>query len=118
MPWEDQVFKLGKYYPGIYRKWKIGTPILFVKKTDVGDSFIGYGITDKIEMLWEMTPEEESYCKENGWRCAISFKPIVKFSSPYPMKESFLADGKRKGKLLHGILLSENEVSEILEVAQ
>ena len=50
--WVTQVFELKKYYSGIIRKWRIGTPILFAKKTEVGDSFLGYGITDRVEMLW------------------------------------------------------------------
>jgi len=56
------------------------------KKTHVGDSFLGYGITDKGEMLWEMSAEEEHYCKENGWKVAITFKPRIKFKSPMPIK--------------------------------
>lgn len=113
--WEEQVYRLGKYYPGFHRKWKTGTPILLVKNTDVGDSFIGYGIVDKVEMLWEMPPEEEKYCKDNGWRCALSFTPLIKFEKPVPIKETFLADDKRKGSYLHGIIVGENEVNEIIE---
>ena len=113
--WEEQVYRLGKYYPGFHRKWKVGTPILLVKKTDVGDSFIGYGITDRVEMLWEMSPEEEKYCKDNGWRCGLSFNPLVKFNEPIPIKETFLADDKRKGSFLHGIIVNEDQVKEIIE---
>lgn len=50
------------------RGWKRDTPILLAKKTDVGDSFIGYGVVGKVEMLWELSPEEAAYCRENNWR--------------------------------------------------
>ena len=82
----ETVFELKKYYSGIIRNWRIGTSILLAKTTHVGDSFLGYGITDKVEMLWEMSAEEEHYCKENGWKVAITFKPRIKFKSPMPIK--------------------------------
>jgi hypothetical protein len=116
--WVTQVFELKKYYSGIIRKWRIGTPILFAKKTGVGDSFLGYGITDRVEMLWEMTPEEEKYCEENGWKCSITFNPLRRFKKPLPVKETFLASDKRKGSFLHGALLSEDQIDLLLEQAE
>jgi hypothetical protein len=47
----NQVFRLGKYYSGILREFKRGTPILFAAKSESGDSFVGYGVVDKIEFL-------------------------------------------------------------------
>jgi len=116
--WVEQIFEIKKYYPGIMRNWKRGTPILLARKTEAGDSFLGYGITDKVEMLWEMSPEEENYCRENNWRCALTFKPLIRFKNPYPIKETFLAEDKRKGSLLHGAMLMEGQVDEILEQAE
>jgi len=116
--WVQQVKTLKKYYSGVLRRWEIGTPILFLKKTSEGDSIIGYGITSKVEMLWEMTPEEEDYCKENGWRCALSFQPLVWFPNPIPLRNTFLAQDKRKGSFLHGALLSEAQVDELLDLAE
>jgi len=113
--WVEQIFEIKKYYPGIMRNW---TPILLARKTEAGDSFLGYGITDKVEMLWEMSPEEENYCRENNWRCALTFKPLIRFKNPYPIKETFLAEDKRKGSLLHGAMLMEGQVDEILEQAE
>lgn len=115
--WVEQIFEIKKYYPGIMRNWKRGTPILLAKKTDAGDSFLGFGIVDKVEMLWEMPPEEENYCRDNNWRCALQLKPLIRFNKPYPLKETFLADDPRKGSYLHGALLREREVEEILEQA-
>ena len=116
--WVKQVFELKKYYSGIIRNWRVGTPILLAKKTHVGDSFLGYGITDKVEMLWEMSAEEEHYCKENGWKVAITFKPIIKFKSPVPIKMTPLKGDKRKGMFLHVVILTEDTVDTILEIAE
>jgi len=116
--WVEQIFEIKKYYSGIMRNWKRGTPILLAKKTEAGDSFLGYGITDKVEMLWEMSPEEENYCRENKWRCALTLKPLIRFKNPYPIKETFLAEDKRKGSFLHGAMLMEEQVDEILEHAE
>jgi hypothetical protein len=116
--WRDQVFELKKYYSGIMRNWKRGTTILLVKKCDEGDSFLGYGVVERVEMLWEMRPEEEQYCKENNWKCAISFEPLITFMKPYPIKLSILSDDKRKGMYLHGIKIHEGNVNSILEAAE
>ncbi len=116
--WVEQIYEINKYYSGIIRNWRIGTPILLAKKTEVGDSFLGYGITSKVEMLWEMSPEEEHYCKENGWKVALSFKPLIRFENPLPIKMTPLANDKRKGFFLHGVLLPEDTVDTILETAE
>ena len=116
--WLKQVYELKKYYPGIMRKWKRGTIILLAKKAEEGDSFIGYGVIDKVEMLWELPPEEEAYVKEHGWRCALSFKTLFRFEKPYPIKASILADDPRKGRLLHGTRLTEGQVDTVLEAAE
>jgi hypothetical protein len=116
--WRDQVFELKKYYSGIMRNWKRGTTILLAKKCDEGDSFLGYGVAERVEMLWEMSPEEEQYCKENNWKCAISFEPLITFMKPYPIKLSILSDDKRKGMYLHGIKIHEGTVNSIIEAAE
>ncbi|HUV33481.1 MAG TPA: hypothetical protein VMW22_01020 [Candidatus Desulfaltia sp.] len=116
--WLDQIYQLKKYYTGVNRNWKRGTPILLAKKTEQGDSILGYGITQKVEMLWEMTPEEEDYCRENKWRCALTFQPLVKFDKPLPIKDTILANDKRKGSFLHGALIPEETVDSILEQAE
>ena len=116
--WLKQVYDRKKYYSGVMRQWKRGNVILLAKKTDAGDSFIGYGVIDKVEMLWELSPEDEAYCKEHGWKCAISFQPLIRFEKPYPIRESILADDPRKGRLLHGARLTEDQVDAILEAAE
>jgi hypothetical protein len=116
--WRDQVFELKKYYSGVMRGWKRETTILLAKKTDVGDSFIGYGVVGKVEMLWELSPEEEAYCRENNWRCALTFKALNGFERPYPIKESILAEDPRKGSFLHGARLTEDQMDAILDAAE
>ena len=116
--WVEQRFQLKKYYSGIMRNWRRGTPILFARKTEAGDSFLGYGVTDKVEMLWEMTPEEEDYCRENKWKCALTFQPLVRFAKPLPIRDTLLAGDRRKGSFLHGAMLPEEQVDAILEQAE
>jgi hypothetical protein len=116
--WADQVYELKKYYSGVMRGWRRDTPILLAKKTDVGDSFIGYGVVGKIELLWELPPEEEAYCRENNWKCALTFKALNRFEKPYPIRESLLAEDARKGSFLHGARLKEDEVDAILDAAK
>lgn len=116
--WRDQVYELKKYYPGVARAWRRDTPILLAMKTDMGDSFIGYGIIGKVEQLWELPPEEEAYCQENNWRCALTFKSLFSFENPYPIKESILSEDPRKGSFLHGARLPESQVDTILKAAE
>ena len=100
------------------RGWKRDLTILLSKKTDVGDSFIGYGVVWRVEMLWELTPEEESYCRENNWKCAFTFKALNRYNKPYPIKQTLLKDDPRKGAFLHGARLTEDQVDQILEAAE
>ncbi len=116
--WMDQVFDLLKYYSGVMRNWKRGTKILLARKAQEGDSFLGYGVAEKVELLWEMSPEEEEYCKENGWKCAITFKPLIRFQKPFPIKKSILSGDPRKGMFLHGAMLTEEQVDAILDAAE
>ncbi len=116
--WEKQVFEIKKYYTAGRRKWHRGTNILLARKTDVGDSFIGYGVVGKVEHLWELSPEEETYCQENNWKVVITFKALTRFKNPYPIKSTFLADDPRKGSFLHGVRLTEQQTDDILEAAE
>jgi len=116
--WLEQVFRIGKYYTGLIRDYRRGTPILLAKKAERGDSFVGYGIVDKVEMLWEMTPEEEDYSRGNGWKCGLTLRGLTRFTRPFPIKESILRDDKRKGSFLNGIKIREDQVDSILEAAE
>jgi len=116
--WRDQVYELKKYYSGVMRGWKRETPILLAMKTDAGDSFIGYGVVGKVEHLWELSPEEEAYCRENKWKCALTFKALNRFERPYPIKESLLSEDPRKGSFLHAARLTEDQVDALLDAAE
>jgi len=115
----NQVFSLGKYYAGIQRNFIRGTPILFAAKVGpLGDSIIGYGVVDKVEYLWEMTPEEETYAKEHGWKVGLTLRAATKFSTPLLIKNSILKDDKRKGAFLHGAKLTEDQIDALLDQAE
>jgi len=116
--WQKQVYELKKYYPGFTRRWKRGTVILLARKAEEGDSFIGYGVVDKVEMPWEMPPEEEAYIKEHSWKCGLAFRTLFRFEKPFPIKKSILADDPRKGMTWHGAPLTEEQVDAILEAAE
>jgi hypothetical protein len=114
----NQVFNLGKYYSGVQRNFIRGTPLLFAAKSEGGDSIVGYGVVDKIEYLWEMTPEEEAYAREHGWKVALTLRGATRFGTPLLIKNSLLKDDKRKGFYLHGAKLSEGTIDALLEQAE
>ena len=116
--WVRQVFEKRKYYPGIMRRWTRGTTILLARKTEQGDSFIGYGIIGRIDMPWELPEEELEYIRNQGWKCVLVFKNLIRFEKPLPLKETFLRGDKRKGKFLHGVPLTVDQVDSILEAAE
>lgn len=116
--WVRQVFEKRKYYPGIMRRWSRGTTILLARKTEKGDSFIGYGIIGRIDMPWELPEEELEYIRSHGWKCVLVFKNLMRFEKPLPLKETFLRDDRRKGKFLHGVPLTVEQVDSILEAAE
>ena len=116
--WRDQVYELKKYYSGVMRGWKRETPVLLAMKTEAGDSFIGYGVVGKVEHLWELSPEEEAYCRENNWKCALTFKALNRFERPYPIKESLLSEDPRRGSFLHAARLTEDQVDALLDAAE
>jgi len=114
----NQVFSLGKYYSGVIRDFKRGTPLLFAAKSEGGDSLVGYGKVYDIEHLWEMTPADEEYAKEHGWKIALTLRGATKFKVPLLIKNSLLKDDKRKGAFLHGAKFSEDTISALLEQAE
>ncbi len=111
----NQVFSLGKYYSGVQRNFIRGTPLLFAAKSEGGDSIVGYGVIDKIEHLWEMTPADEVYAKEHGWKLGLTLRGATRLGTPLLIKNSLLKDDKRKGAFLHGAKLSEETINTLLE---
>jgi len=116
---ETQVFNIGKYYSGAIRDFKRGTPILFARKVGpLGDSIIGYGVVDKVENLWEMTPEEEDYCRAHGWKLALTLGGTTHLNHVLPLSQSALKEDRRRGAFLHGAKLSETLIDTLLMEAE
>lgn len=116
--WLQQVFGLRMYYTGLKRRWKPGMMILFARKSDKGDSFIGYGIVHTIKKVDEFTENEKRESQEFGWTRRIDFGKMLKFEPPLALKNTSLADITQKGKFLHGYCLNEAEARAIIDNAE
>jgi hypothetical protein len=62
-----------------------------------------------------MTPVDEDYAKEHGWKIALTLRGATRFGTPLLIKNSLLKDDKRKGAYLHGAKLSEETIDALLE---
>jgi len=116
--WVKQVFDLKRYYVGVRRRWEPGLTILFARKAEKGDSFLGYGIIESVLKVEELSEEERTKCKKYGWNRAINFKSIVKFDPPLPIKETVISDMGVRGSRLHGFRLTSDQVQSILSKAE
>ena len=117
----EQVFERNVYYTGLVRHYIRGTPILFLSKVPkLGDCFIGYGVVDKVEHLWEMTPADEEYAKANGWKIGLTFRGLVRLSFPVPRSATplSLANEPRTGAFIHGAKVSIEIVDGVLEACE
>jgi hypothetical protein len=113
--WLQQVFDLRMYYTGLRAvRWKPDMAILFARKSNEGDSFIGYGIVQTVKKLDELTENEKLECQKFGWRWRLDFSKMWKFEPALPLKNTPLADIAKKGKFLHGHHLTEAEIAAIL----
>jgi hypothetical protein len=116
--WVDQVFDLAIYYTGSRRKWRSGQTIIFVHKTNVGDAVVGYGVVEEVYEKDELSEEERRECEKRGWKKALEFKYVLKFDKPLPIKETVLKDLKVRGRLLHSLSLSNQQLSSIIGQAE
>ena len=116
--WVEQVFERTKYYIGIRRKWLPSQTILFVHKTIKGDAFIGYGIVNNFQSFEELSDEEKAECEKWNWKGALDFTYVVRFEEPLPIKETFLKDSRLRGKYLHGLALTREQVDSILSIVE
>jgi hypothetical protein len=116
--WVNQVFNSAMYYTSARRKWKPEQIILFVHKTSIGDSLIGYGVIGNIYDLDELSEEERRECEKHGWKKAIEFKYVSEFEKALPIKETILKDIKVRGKLLHGLSLSKGQIDSVISQAE
>ncbi|MEM3788323.1 MAG: hypothetical protein QXN95_00440 [Candidatus Bathyarchaeia archaeon] len=116
--WVKRVFDSAMYYTGARRKWQSGQTVVFVSKTEFGDSFIGYGVIENVYGNEELSEEEQKECETYGWRKALEFKYLLKFEKPLPLKETFLKDLKLRGKVLHGLPLTSEQLNAIINQAE
>ncbi|MBS7621876.1 hypothetical protein KEJ32_07185, partial [Candidatus Bathyarchaeota archaeon] len=116
--WIERVFDSAMYYTGVRRRWKIGQTILFLSKTELGDSFIGYGIIERVYEKEELSDEERKECEKYGWQKAIEFKYLIRFEKPLPIKETFVKDLRLCGKTLHGLPLKAEQLESIISQAR
>jgi len=116
--WIEKVFNSAMYYTSSPRKWQTGQTVLFLAKTEVGDSFIGYGLIENVYMKEELSEEERMECEAFGWQKALEFKYIVRFDKPLALRETFLRDSKLRGKFLHGLHLKMEQVNSIISQAE
>ncbi|MBS7636966.1 hypothetical protein KEJ37_06515 [Candidatus Bathyarchaeota archaeon] len=116
--WIEKVFDTAMYYTGAPRKWKAGQTILFIGRTESGDSFIGYGVIENVYEKEELSEEEQRECETYGWRKALEFKYIVRFEKPLLVRETFLRDLKLSGKTLHSLPLKAEQIKSILSQAE
>ncbi|MEM3726493.1 MAG: hypothetical protein QXK98_06500 [Candidatus Bathyarchaeia archaeon] len=116
--WVIQVFNTAIYYTGARRKWKPGQTIIFVHKTSGGDSIIGYGVIGNIYGLDELSEEERRECERNGWKAAIEFKYVKEFEKALPLKETVLRKIDARGKFLHGLPLSNEQIESVISQAE
>ena len=112
--WYRQVFSIKKYFPGVPRKWEPGGIIFLARKTEKGDSLIGYGIIGKF-VKRELLPEDRrKECEKMGWKGAIVFSELYKIDPPLPIKETILSAAKARGRYFHGYPLTKEEVDLLI----
>jgi len=116
--WVRHVFNMAVYYTNFRRKWKKGQTIIFVHKTTVGDSVVGYGEIGNVLSLEELSEEEKEYCGKYGWKKAIEFKYVIPFKNPLPLRDTFLKELKLRGKMLHGFPLNKEQINSIIDRAE
>ncbi|MEM1544192.1 MAG: hypothetical protein QW600_03090 [Candidatus Bathyarchaeia archaeon] len=115
--WLRQVFTIKKYYPGVPRRWERGGLIFLARRSDRGDSFVGYGVVGRFIEKDDLKGVERQECERMRWRGVIIFDELYRFEPPLPLKETSIAGLKAKGKCLHGYPLTEEQAAEILEAA-
>ena len=116
--WVDQVFDSAIYYTSINRKWLRGQTILFVHKANVGDAVIGYGLIENVYSKDELSDEERRKCEKESWNKALEFRYVKQLEKPLPVKETFLKNSKLRGRLIHGLKVSREQLRATIDQAE
>ncbi|MBS7607526.1 MAG: hypothetical protein QW502_03995 [Candidatus Bathyarchaeia archaeon] len=116
--WFKQVFEIKRYYPGVARRWERDGIIFLVKRTDRGDSMVGYGVIKRFIARDDLSEKERRECERTGWRGAIVFDELYKFEPPILIKETILGGLKAKGRCWHGYPVTLEQAKSILEDAK
>lgn len=117
--WVNQVFSIAAYFTSLLKKWQKGQIILFMHKTNVGDSVVGYGEVGDIYDTEELSAEEEKQqCNQYGWKKAIEFSYVMRFEKPLPIKDTFFKGSKLRGRCFHGYRLTPEQLKIILKQAE
>jgi hypothetical protein len=114
--WVDHVFDMVIYYTNLRRKWQAGQTIIFIHKTESGDSVVGYGVIERACQQDEL-PEEDRVEPEK-WKTALVFRYVLRFEKPLSVKETFLKEPKFRGRYAHGLGVSKEQMDSILDRAE
>jgi len=112
--WVDQVFDLAIYYTSSPRNWKAGQRLVFVHKTSSGDAFVGYGEIRNVYSSDELSDKERLECQKWGWKKAIELEYVTRFNGPLLVKRTFFKDSKLRGRSLHGLALTNEQLNSII----
>lgn len=114
--WAERFFNDGRYYTRLRRRWEKGLTAFFLKKTDVGDSVIGFGILDDFASREDWLSAGGSPYYEHPWDTVLIFKQLVRFPKPVPVKDLGL-DERLRGNRLHGYRIGMHLVDKIFQLA-
>lgn len=114
--WVDHVFNMAIYHTRLHRRWRPDQTIIFIHKTNAGDAIVGYGVTENVYQQNDLSEEERLGSEE--WKEAIVFKYVVRFEKPLPVRETFLKEPKFRGRYVHGLPLSREQLDSILNQAE
>lgn len=109
---------MATYYTSTSTKLKKDQTVIFVYKTDVGDSIVGYGVIQDVVDKEMLSSEEKKQCQKHGWKKAIEFSYVLRFQKPLPVKETFFKDTKLRGRCFHGFRLSKEQVNALISQAE
>jgi hypothetical protein len=110
--WVDHVFNMAIYYTNLRRKWETGQTVIFTHKMESGDAVVGYGVIGNVCPHDELSEEER--VKSEEWRMALVFRYVLKLEKPLPIQETFLKQPKFRGRYMHGLALSKEQLDAIL----